>query len=202
MPDAAIDSASETLTGTVNGLDHWLDHLTFWPTAIEAWVQQGFHAVPTLVLGLAVLVVLPPLVFVGVMLSRAANPATTPIASRRDHWHRPAWLRSSGQLREVISSERPLVRIGRGEDNDLRLNHDTVHRCHALVHRSEDGEHWIVDLSGPQGNGITVNGLRIDKARLADGDCIRLGEVEIRFDAVGRTSKSAGAKVHASHIAV
>lgn len=39
----------------------------------------------------------------------------------------------------------------------------------------------VMDLSGRGGNGVTVNGIRHNEARLADGDLVQLGDVALRF---------------------
>jgi hypothetical protein len=78
-----------------------------------------------------------------------------------------------------LSSE--VVRIGRHEENDVRLRDKTVHRYHALVHHTNDGEFIIKDLSGTGGNGVYVNGRRIGERQLAPGDLVELGAVKLRF---------------------
>ena len=74
-----------------------------------------------------------------------------------------------------------LVRIGRHQENDIRLDDKTVHRYHALLHRSSDGDFHIRDLSGQAGNGVYVNGARIEQAALRTGDLVELGAVRLRF---------------------
>lgn len=74
-----------------------------------------------------------------------------------------------------------LVRIGRHQENDIRLEDKTVHRYHALLHRSPDGDFLIRDLSGLNGNGVYVNGARIEQAALRPGDLVELGAVRLRF---------------------
>ena len=53
-------------------------------------------------------------------------------------------------------------------------------RKHAEVRHEEDA-YWIVDLGSL--NGTIVNGKRVDRQRLRDGDRITLGSTEIVFDA-------------------
>lgn len=74
-----------------------------------------------------------------------------------------------------------VARIGREEDNDIRLRHPTVHRYHALIRRSYEEGYEIADLSDATGNGVIVNGRRVSNAPLADGDEIRLGAARLRF---------------------
>ena len=73
------------------------------------------------------------------------------------------------------------LRIGRHQENDIRLEDKTVHRYHALLHRSPDGDFLIRDLSGETGNGVYVNGARIEQAALRPGDLVELGAVRLRF---------------------
>ena len=53
-----------------------------------------------------------------------------------------------------------------------------VSRRHAEV-RQEGASYWIVDLGST--NGLEVNGKRVDRARLRDGDRITLGATEVVF---------------------
>jgi pSer/pThr/pTyr-binding forkhead associated (FHA) protein len=76
-----------------------------------------------------------------------------------------------------------MVRIGREADNDICLQEKTVHRYHAVIRRTTDGEVIITDLSGPDGNGVLVNGTRIGEGRLKRGDVLAIGEVKLNFDA-------------------
>ena len=78
---------------------------------------------------------------------------------------------------------RDMLRIGREDDNDIRIPSQAVHRYHAAIHREDIGDYWITDLSGTDGNGLVVNGQRCGDARLHDGDLIELGPGRLRFHA-------------------
>ena len=78
-----------------------------------------------------------------------------------------------------------LVRVGREADNDIQILDPTVHRYHALIRRSVSEGYEIADLSDDSGNGVVVNGRRLAHARLADGDIIRLGKAELKFETEG-----------------
>lgn len=78
---------------------------------------------------------------------------------------------------------RDMLRIGREDDNDIRIPSGAVHRYHAAIHREDLDAWYITDLSGTGGNGITVNGRRCSDARLADGDIIQLGPGRLKFRA-------------------
>jgi pSer/pThr/pTyr-binding forkhead associated (FHA) protein len=76
---------------------------------------------------------------------------------------------------------RTLLRIGRETDNDVCLEDITVHRYHAAIHRTEDAEFVVTDLSSSGGNGVVVNGRAVAEARLGNGDMIELGNAQIKF---------------------
>jgi len=79
--------------------------------------------------------------------------------------------------REVpITGDRAV--LGRSRECDVRLADANVSRRHAEV-RQEEGAYWIVDLGST--NGTELNGKRIDRARLSDGDRITLGSTDVRF---------------------
>ena len=75
-----------------------------------------------------------------------------------------------------------LIRIGRHQDNDIRLPDTSVHRYHAVIERTPDEAFVITDLSGKDGNGVRVNGERLSRAQLADGDVIELGRTRLKFE--------------------
>jgi Protein of unknown function (DUF3662)/FHA domain len=81
-----------------------------------------------------------------------------------------------GTRREV--KERRIV-IGRSRDCDIQLADANVSRRHAEL-RQEGASYWIVDLGST--NGMEVNGKRVKRAKLRDGDTITLGETEITFE--------------------
>lgn len=75
--------------------------------------------------------------------------------------------------------QRPVTRIGRNPDNDVVIANDKrVSKYHAEIRR-EDGSYVVVDLQST--NGTMVNGRRINRHRLADGDVIRIGDSTITY---------------------
>lgn len=70
------------------------------------------------------------------------------------------------------------VILGRSRECELRVADLNVSRRHAEIRR-EDGAYWIVDLGSM--NGTLVNGKRVERERLDDGDRITLGSTEIVF---------------------
>lgn len=67
----------------------------------------------------------------------------------------------------------PTVCLGRGRDNDVVLDHRTVSRHHARIDFSGE-RHQVLDLGSR--NGTFLNGRRIERAFLSDGDVLHLGE--------------------------
>lgn len=68
--------------------------------------------------------------------------------------------------------------IGRTLDNDIQIDTANVSRHHAVLLSSAD-QCVVEDLNST--NGVVVNGQRIERQVLRDGDVLRVGKVEFRF---------------------
>lgn len=163
---------------------------------LNTWLDDSYHKAPALMLVLTALLALPTLAIAGfmlrrqrrssdrtVLLSRPARRASSQrsVTTREvSAWPTEAWVELGGQ-RHIVG--RAMLRIGREADNDICLQEKTVHRYHAVIRRSTDGEVIVTDLSGPEGNGVLVNGARVGEGRLKAGDQIAIGEVKLNFDA-------------------
>jgi Protein of unknown function (DUF3662)/FHA domain len=84
-------------------------------------------------------------------------------------------LTADGSRHEV--KQRRVV-IGRSRDCDIQLADANVSRRHAEL-RQEGASYWIVDLGST--NGLEVNGKRVKRAKLSDGDTITLGSTDVTF---------------------
>jgi hypothetical protein len=82
----------------------------------------------------------------------------------------------------VVSVESTPRRIGRGPENDLVLDDPAVSAQHAVVWVEGDRA-WIRD--GNSRNGTFVNGERVRVTRLAEGDRVRIGGIELVVRGVG-----------------
>jgi Protein of unknown function (DUF3662)/FHA domain len=82
----------------------------------------------------------------------------------------------NGKRHEV---KEPTVVLGRSRDSDIQLADANVSRRHAEL-RQEGTSYWIIDLGST--NGTEVNGKRVKRAKLKDGDTIVLGSTRITFD--------------------
>ena len=70
-------------------------------------------------------------------------------------------------------------KIGRAVTSDLRLSDRKVSRDHCVIESLRD-QHIIIDLESA--NGTVVNGDRIKKVVLKDGDFICLGCTTLKYD--------------------
>ncbi|MBS0342633.1 MAG: FHA domain-containing protein [Proteobacteria bacterium] len=68
--------------------------------------------------------------------------------------------------------------IGRTEGNSVVLNSERVSRTHALI--DWDGDHYSVIDNGSL-NGTYVNGQRVRRQALRNGDMLSIGDCELRF---------------------
>ncbi len=190
LPAHAFDAATAAATA--------IDTSRQFASVAGAALSEGYRAAPALMLGLALAISLPFLT----VLSRVLQAVTrSPDATRRyrpgrdDNYNAEVADRRNargGQPFVEIEAgakgircaiPRDMLRIGREDDNDIRIPSGSVHRYHAAIHR-EDYDDWhITDLSGVEGNGLIVNGRRCCEARLSDGDVIQLGPGRLRFRA-------------------
>lgn len=83
-----------------------------------------------------------------------------------------AW---DGRRLEVVKRRTVL---GRSKECDVQLSDPNVSRRHAELRR-EGAAYWIVDLDST--NGLEVNGRRLKRAKLEDGDRVTLGATEVVF---------------------
>jgi|KBSMisStaDraftv2_1062788.scaffolds.fasta_scaffold298245_2 predicted component of type VI protein secretion system len=83
--------------------------------------------------------------------------------------------------------------IGRRPDNTVVVDHSAVSGHHATVFR--DGEHFVIEDFAST-NGTFVNGKRVRRHQLQDGDAVRLGKSThtIVFDAQGGAGEVADAE--------
>jgi hypothetical protein len=101
---------------------------------------------------------------------------TPEVADEHDLARAPAAIVVNGTRRDL--DDQVLV-IGRSRDCDITVDDPNVSRRHAEI-RHEDGAYWIVDLGST--NGITLDGERVERARLEPGAQILLGTAEVSFE--------------------
>jgi hypothetical protein len=155
-------------------------------------LSTAYERAPVLVTVLAALLILPVTALAALLAQsmrvrhagRARGPgAQPPLTPFPPAPVQPqAWLRLDTGQRTVLPPSLALVRIGRHEDNDIQLGQSTVHRHHAIIHRTPEAHFVITDVSGESGNGVVVNGQRLTETRLKAGDTIQLGDAALVFE--------------------
>ena len=161
----------------------------------RAWLRQSYERSPEAIVGLAMFAVLPFLAIpFGLMriVSRIANhmfrqrgdsgveigmPATT-VESLSTAWLEVAHSHGSATR---LPLDRPMLRIGRHDENDICIADASVRGYHALIYWSPEDAFQIRDLTAAEEAGVIVNGQPIDAASLRKGDLIELGDVRMRF---------------------
>jgi diguanylate cyclase (GGDEF)-like protein len=113
---------------------------------------------------------------------------------------RPALVFLRGELLAVpIPLEREQVTLGRALEADIRINDSRASRLHARIMTERDeatGEsrYCLVDLGST--NGTILNGKRIDRAFLQDGDKFEVGDQLIRFEMLDEIDREYQQQIH------
>jgi pSer/pThr/pTyr-binding forkhead associated (FHA) protein len=96
-------------------------------------------------------------------------------------------VRSGASAGQRIPLDLPLTRLGRHPQSDVTLDDITVSRRHAEIERLEDGAYEVRDAGSL--NGTYVNGERVERATLSNGDEVQIGKFRMVFlDALGGTA--------------
>jgi two-component system, cell cycle response regulator len=113
---------------------------------------------------------------------------------------RPSLVFLTGELIAVpIPLERELVMLGRALEADVRINDTGVSRQHAKIvaernEKEKVTEYIINDLDSR--NGIFVNGRRVRRQVLDNGDKITIGETILRFDLLDEIDREYQKQIH------
>jgi pSer/pThr/pTyr-binding forkhead associated (FHA) protein len=89
----------------------------------------------------------------------------------------------------LVTLDRAVLHVGRSPSADIVLDHPTVSRRHAVL--SREGAETVL-LDDRSRNGVLVNGERVGRAALRDGDLIHLGTVALRYVEVPEDAAPAG----------
>jgi len=138
----------------------------------------GAHVIPTP----AAVPAVPP-----AEVPPAAEPSVTMVYKAREPVSDEPDAEPPPVEREVVSvtvegrvhpiTSRTVV-IGRSRECDVRLADTNVSRRHAEL-RQDGATYWLIDLGST--NGTELNGKRIKREKIADGDTITLGSSELVF---------------------
>jgi hypothetical protein len=86
-------------------------------------------------------------------------------------------ITKGGELLKEESLTRDVIKIGRMASSHLQIDDEGISRMHAVIEVGGSGEVNIIDLGSA--TGTLVNGKKVNKAPLANGDTITLGGVEL-----------------------
>lgn len=100
-----------------------------------------------------------------------ANEVTAPEGATR------LFIRTDGEM-EVVHVLGRKTTIGRTSDNDLQIDTKFISRHHAVI-LAAPAHTMIEDLNST--NGVMVNGRRIRRHPLKDGDMVAIGKTQFRF---------------------
>jgi len=75
--------------------------------------------------------------------------------------------------------------VGRGEECDISINHQSVSRVHAEITPVSEGRYEIADKNSA--NGVRVNGVELPRSFVDARDVIELGDVVLKFIVAGDT---------------
>jgi transcriptional regulator with GAF, ATPase, and Fis domain len=78
--------------------------------------------------------------------------------------------------RSELEFDREVIAVGRAIDNDIRVSDTLVSRHHCRIDVGAEGA-WVIDLGSA--NGTSVNGERVTRRLLADGDQVHVGKVRL-----------------------
>jgi pSer/pThr/pTyr-binding forkhead associated (FHA) protein len=102
---------------------------------------------------------------------RAVGPFPKPVPGRH-------LALEDGDQVLLVALDRPVLHIGRSPSADIVIDDASVSRRHAVIAR-QDGETVLLDDRSR--HGVLVNGERVGRAVLRDGDLIHLGGVAARY---------------------
>ncbi len=98
---------------------------------------------------------------------------------------------------QLVSSEtlsQEVIKIGRLDTSDVRLEGEKVSRMHAVIEVAAPGEAYIIDLGSAAGT--LVNGEKVNKRQLQTGDVIQIGSRRLHVDIIiGRVARASSPPV-------
>ncbi|WP_373045501.1 AgmX/PglI C-terminal domain-containing protein [Vulgatibacter sp.] len=92
-----------------------------------------------------------------------------------------------GQLVATKEFHREIIKVGRLSSAHLCIDDERVSRIHAVIEVAGDGQVSVIDMGSVEGT--FVNGKRISKAALANGDAIEIGATRLEI-AIGAEAEA------------
>ncbi|MFW6067082.1 MAG: FHA domain-containing protein, partial [Myxococcota bacterium] len=80
-----------------------------------------------------------------------------------------------------------IIKVGKLPSSHLRIDDDNVSRMHAVIEVTDQDNVHIIDLGSA--SGTIVNGKKVNKAKVATGDEVMLGDTKVVIE-VGRPAEA------------
>ena len=141
------------------------------PQPINLWLWYG----PPAALIIVTLLVLATLL---ILWKRDNRPGKSP-RDRKPEYKPYAYLIKQDETAACYPVTKTIWRIGRGRDNELSLDDNSISRRHAELHRNQNGDFDIIDLESA--NGVYVNNKKVLRHTLNEGDILEIGDIFLRF---------------------
>jgi diguanylate cyclase (GGDEF)-like protein len=98
---------------------------------------------------------------------------------------------------QVFTLDRDESFLGRGRDAEVRIDDVGVSRRHARIVRTEGRRYVVEDLGSA--NGVLVNGVRVERADLTDGDRLQVGPaLVLRFSLIAADEEALARQLYES----
>ncbi|MFK7992148.1 MAG: AgmX/PglI C-terminal domain-containing protein [Sandaracinaceae bacterium] len=92
-----------------------------------------------------------------------------------------------------------IIKVGKLPSSHLRIEDDNVSRMHAVIEVTSPSEIFIIDLGSAAGT--IVNGKKVNKTQLQNGDEILLGDTKVSVEIGAAASETAASEAAASESA-
>jgi len=89
-----------------------------------------------------------------------------------------------GRILETVRLDKEINTIGRMPDNDVVINNLGISRQHCRIIQDEKEQFYVEDSGSA--NGTTINGVRVTRSPVYDGDEIQLGKHKLVFQLTTR----------------
>jgi len=138
---------------------------------VNLWLWYGIP-------GALIILIIAVLLTLLAIWKRGIKPSTPP-GDNRPQYQPYGYLIRQDETATCYPIHRTLWRIGRGKDNELSLEDNSISRKHAELRRNENGSFEIIDLKSM--NGIYVNHEKTSRHTLRDDDLLEIGDIFLRF---------------------
>src|SRR5467141_1220105 len=81
------------------------------------------------------------------------------------------------QLLRTETLSQPVIKVGKLASSHLRIDDESVSRMHAVIEINGSDDIQLIDLGSTRGT--LVNGEKVTKARLNNGDEVTFGDVRV-----------------------